>query len=289
MVDAILNDNPETVMVKDRPTNLDKRNEDLEKEIEELENKGKEPVDEIQEELDSTPEPDSKEEQTWKKRYGDLRRWESKKEKDFKNEIKELKSQLKTLGNQKLEMPDVSSEEELEAWMNEYPDFAKILRRVARQEASKMTKEVDDAKGELSKLRREINQTSQERQLQKFHPDFNEIREDDKWYAWLDSKSKRINDAITDPDTEVEYIADIISMFKSETRWGKKKPGPKKEAPEDVTFKSGSGDEPSPEPEFLFSESQIKRMSDEDFEKNEEAIDDAMRKGLIKRDLSGLK
>jgi len=47
-----------------------------------------------EEQVDDGPEPESAEERTFKKRYGDLRRHAQKKESDFQKQIDDLKSQL---------------------------------------------------------------------------------------------------------------------------------------------------------------------------------------------------
>src|SRR6056300_91213 len=68
--------------------------------------------------LDETSEdsePESAEEKTFKKRYGDLRRHAQKKEDDLQKQIDELKQQLEASTKKELKYP--KSEEELSAWM----------------------------------------------------------------------------------------------------------------------------------------------------------------------------
>ena len=73
-------------------------------------------------------EDDSKlsaEEKNFKKRYGDLRRHQQKKEEEFTAKIEALEAQLTKAANKELVLP--KTDEELEAWSKEYPDVASII------------------------------------------------------------------------------------------------------------------------------------------------------------------
>ena len=63
----------------------------------------------------------SKEELTFKKRYGDLRRHLADKEKGWNDRIENLEKQLNLATKNELVLP--KSEDEIDAWSKKYPDF----------------------------------------------------------------------------------------------------------------------------------------------------------------------
>ena len=124
-----------------RNTNKEKIEKE-EKEIEELQKAIQEAGDQPAKEEVAEPEPESAEERTFKKRYGDLRRHSQKKESDLQKQINELKSQLDTATKKQIKLP--KSEEELEAWATEYPDVAKIVETIAIKKSQEQAKELED-------------------------------------------------------------------------------------------------------------------------------------------------
>ena len=70
------------------------------------------------------------EEKTFKKRYGDLRRYSQQKEEEYKKEILKLKEQVAGTVNKEIKMP--KSEEELAAWSSKYPDVAQVIETILR-------------------------------------------------------------------------------------------------------------------------------------------------------------
>jgi aspartyl-tRNA synthetase len=82
-------------------------------------------------------EPESAEEKSFKKRYGDLRRHSQEQQNAFQKQIDELKSQLQQSTEQQIKMP--KSEEELAAWVQSYPDVAKIVETIALKKAKEQS------------------------------------------------------------------------------------------------------------------------------------------------------
>ena len=131
------------VMVKDatptkkafisRPYSQEERLKKDEEELARLieEQKGSKETSEEKEE--SEAEPTSAEEKTFKKRYGDLRRHTQEKEKQFQNQLNELKTQLEQATKKEMKLP--KSDEDIEAWAKDYPDVAKIVETIAMKKA----------------------------------------------------------------------------------------------------------------------------------------------------------
>lgn len=70
-----------------------------------------------------------KEEESFKKRYGDVRRHLATKEKEFNARIQELETQLSKATKNELVLP--KSEEEIAEWTKKYPDVAAIVETIA--------------------------------------------------------------------------------------------------------------------------------------------------------------
>ena len=112
---------PKKVAFVDRKSANSNRIEQDEKELKELlEEKEEAPEVEAQE-----AEPVNAEEKSFKKRYGDLRRHQQKKDKDYEERIKALEQQLTESTKSEIKLP--KSDEDIDAWATKYPDVAAIV------------------------------------------------------------------------------------------------------------------------------------------------------------------
>ena len=112
----------------------------------------------------------SAEEKNFKKRYGDLRRHQQDKEKEFNAKIEALESQLSKAANKQLVLP--KTDEELEAWTKEYPDVASIIETIADKKSKSAAKDIEDRMIELEEMRQDAHRDKAEAELVKIHPDF---------------------------------------------------------------------------------------------------------------------
>ena len=133
-------------------------------------------------ETDSKDEILSKEEQTFKKRYGDLRRHLADKEKSFADQIDQLKNQLDLATKNELVLP--KSDEDIDAWAKKYPDVASIVETIATKKARETSQDLDKRVKEIENLRESAKIEKAEAELLALHPDFNEIREQDEFHDW---------------------------------------------------------------------------------------------------------
>jgi hypothetical protein len=113
-------------------------------------------------------EPESAEEKSFKKRYGDLRRHSQKQAEDFKKEIESLKQQLESSTKQEIKLP--KTEEELETWAKEYPDVAAIVESIAIKKAREQSKNLEDKMKQYEDLRVEASKEKAEVELLAIHP-----------------------------------------------------------------------------------------------------------------------
>ena len=242
-----------------------------------------------------SPQPDedgnddpnmSAEEKTFKKRYGDLRRHSQQQQAQFQKQIDELKEQLTKSTENQIKLP--KSEEELEAWAAQYPDVAKIVRTIAMKEAAAQTAEFESRFKALDEREQKTAAEKAELELKKIHPDFDKIRESDEFHDWVEEQPKWIQQALYENDTDYVSAARAIDLYKADKNLKGGKPAPRsdKEAASSVRVRSSSS-EPSGGTEGVFYESQVNKMSIREYEKNQEAIEKAIRSGKFVYDVSG--
>ena len=258
------------------------RIEQEEKELEELKKQNTGQVEE--EEKEPEPEPVTAEEKSFKKRYGDLRRHSQKKEQDFQKQIDELKTQLDASTKKEIKLP--KTEEEIDAWAKEYPDVAGIVETIADKKARERSSDLDKRLENIETMRVEAVKEKAEAELMKLHPDFSDIREDDKFHDWADAQPKWVQDALYENVDDAKSVARVIDLYKIDAGISTKKGDNKKSAATAVNTRSKASPTADESNNYI-RESQVDKMSDKDYAKNQEAIMEAMRTGKFVYDLSG--
>lgn len=227
----------------------------------------------------------SAEEKNFKKRYGDLRRHQQDKEKEFTAKIEALESQLSKAAKKQLVLP--KTDEELEAWTKEYPDIASIIETIADKKSKSAAKDIEDRMIELEEMRQDAHRDKAEAELVKMHPDFIEIRQDDTFHNWAKEQPKWVQDALYENVDDAKSVARVIDLYKIDkgiTNKKKAKPD-EKAAASSVKTKSAAAPEPD-ESAKMIRESEVANMSIKEYEKRAEEIMDAQRSGNFIYDMS---
>ena len=227
----------------------------------------------------------SAEEKNFKKRYGDLRRHQQDKEKEFNAKIEALESQLSKAANKQLVLP--KTDEELEAWTKEYPDVASIIETIADKKSKSAAKDIEDRMAELEEMRQDAHRDKAEAELVKMHPDFIEIRQDDTFHNWAKEQPKWVQDALYENVDDAKSVARVIDLYKIDkgiTNKKKAKPD-EKAAASSVKTKSAAAPEPD-ESAKMIRESEVANMSMKEYEKRADEIMDAQRSGNFIYDIS---
>ena len=279
-----------TAFMNKRSTHEDRIKKD-EQELEKLKKEAlgdtEEPAKEVEEEkAEDKEEPKNAEERTFKKRYGDLRRHSQEKEREFQKQLDELKGQLEKATKQEIKLP--KSEEEIEEWAKEYPDVAAIVETIATKKAREQSdsinlklKEIDELNAKNAKERAEV-------ELLKIHPDFADIRESDDFHEWAEEQPKWVQDALYENSEDARSAARAIDLYKSDRNIGKKeKVNSGKEAAKAVATKTQKSIPDTEGKTSMIKESDVQNMTAEEYEKNSDAIMEAIRSGNFIYDLSG--
>jgi hypothetical protein len=226
----------------------------------------------------------SKEEQSFKKRYGDLRRHMADKDKKTEERIKALEDQLSKATRNELVLP--KSEDEIAEWAKKYPDVAGIVESIADKKARERSSDLDKRLENIEKMRVEATKEKAEAELMKLHPDFIDIRQDDKFHDWAEEQPKWVQDALYENVDDAKSVARVIDLYKIDADISTKKSDNRKSAATAVNTRSKASPV-ADESNNYFRESQVDKMSDKEYAKNQEAIMEAMRAGKFVYDLSG--
>ena len=253
--------------------------EDDEKEIEELEKQraGSE------EETEVEDEPEHPEEKTFKKRYGDLRRHLQKKEDEHRKEVMAVRDQLSNLTKTQVRLP--KTDEEIEDWANKYPDVAKVVETIATKKARESTKDIEEKLSYIAEKEQRVNREAAETKLSKIHPDYDELRSSTEFHEWAEKQPKMIQQALYENDDDPEAAAKAITLYKLETANDKGESDPK-EAARTVTTRRKTS-EPTGNNKTKWSESKVRKLSGQQWEKFSDEIQEAISSGNFEYDESG--
>jgi len=229
---------------------------------------------------EATPDeerPVNAEEKVFKKRYDDLKRHYDSTVNKHKDEVTKLRRQLEEEAG-KIQLP--KTKEEIEAWRTKYPDVYDVIETIAYTKADEKTKKIESELKELETKQVSVQKEKAEVELAKLHPDFNEIRQDEKFHEWVGKQDATIQGWLYDNATNATLAARAIDLYKVDTGYGKKKTTNKSlEASKSVT--STARKEVDVTNKKVWKLSDIAKMRPQEFVKHEKDIDLARREGRI--------
>jgi hypothetical protein len=247
-------------------------------------------TDEAEQEVEQEAEPEveakplDREEETFKKRYGDIRKHLADKEREWETKLEQMKSQLDLASRNELVLP--KSDSDIEAWAKKYPDVAGIVEAIADRKAAERSGDLDIRLKEIEKLRTQATKEKAEVELMKLHPDFSEIREDNAFHDWAEEQPKWVQDALYENTDDARSVARVIDLYKQDKGIAKLKvKNDDKAAASSVSTRRGATPEPDQSSNYL-TESAVNKMSSKEYDKRQEEILEAMRTGKFIYDMS---
>jgi hypothetical protein len=220
-------------------------------------------------------------ESTYKKRYGDLRRHTQQQLQTKEQELAQLREQLEVASRKQIKFP--KTDEEIAEWATKYPDVAKIIDTIAQKRAQEALSEGERRMQGLVNLEQKMNKKEAEQALLALHPDFPQIRQRRDFHEWVQDQPKYIQDALYKNSTDATAAGRAIDLYKADlSKKAKNNPtGAAQSVKSGSTANVGTGTKGS------FTESQVAKMSDAEYEKNEEAILASMHSGKFVYDITG--
>ena len=220
--------------------------------------------------------PVDAEEKVFKKRYDDLKRHYDSTVNKHKDEVSSLKTQLDDHAD-KIQLP--KSKDELEAWRTKYPDVYDVIETIAHTKADDRTKQIQTGLKELESQQAVVQRDKAEIELSKFHPDYTEIRGDEKFHQWVSEQDSTIQGWLYENTSNAKLAARAIDLYKVDTGYKKKKTNNSLEASKSVTSTSKREIDTTNKKTWKISD--IARMKPVEFAKYEKDIDLARVEGRI--------
>lgn len=237
---------------------------------------------ELKEETQEDDSNLSREEKSFKKRYGDLRRHMSEKENEWKERLSALEKRME---GENIRPP--KSSEDIEQWASKYPDVAGIVETIAAKKAQEMFSKAEGKLQELNEAHEEASRVKAENIIRKTHKDFDDLRAADEFHDWADEQPKWVQDALYENSDDPKSVVRVIDLYKSDKGLT---PAAKKEktkaAASSVTRRTKTQVDVA-DANDVIRESDVARMSDKQFEERSDEINKAIRSGKFVYDVSG--
>ena len=275
---------PKKVLVNKKNSAYDEKIKKEEEELKELidEQKGevetKETSKKDKEEVELTDE-----EKSFKTRYGDVRRHLAAKEKEYNAKIKELEDQL---GQTKKLVPP-KSDEDLQAWIDKYPDVAGIVETIADKRAKQMFDKANIQLEELSKAKEEATRSRAENAIREAHSDFDKLRDSDEFHNWVEEQPKWVQNALYENTDDPASVVRVLDLYKIDNGLTKSDKKNKTKAAASLVDRGSKTRVDAEEVSGTIKESDIERMSASEYARQADKINEAMRSGKIIYDISG--
>jgi len=225
----------------------------------------------------------SDEEKSFKTRYGDVRRHLAAKEKEYNAKIKELEDKLGQ--TEKLVPP--KSDDDIAAWAEKYPDVAGIVETIADKKAKQMFDKANLQIEELNKAKEEATRSRAENEIREAHSDFDKLRDSDEFHNWVEEQPKWVQNALYENTDDAASVIRVIDLYKVDNGLTRSDTKNKRKAAASLVDRGSKTKVDPSEMSDKIKESEIAKMSDAEYAKNADKINEAHRSGKIIYDLSG--
>lgn len=229
----------------------------------------------------------SAEEKTFKKRYGDLRRHSQKTETELRKEIEDLKKLVEQTAEKQMKLP--ARDEDIDAWARQYPDVYRIVESIAVKKAKETQKGLEERIRQVDETEKETARQKARVELLKLHPDFDKIEDDDDFHNWAEDQPKWVQDALYENDNDYRSAARAIDLYKADkginTRRYRQEDS--RSAAQAVNTRGRSTPNATADQNGVYYESQVQKMSMQEYEAKQEDIVKAMRAGKFVYDITG--
>ena len=215
----------------------------------------------------------------YKKRYDDLKRHYDKKLEEWKKEREGLEAANK-VSDTGVQVP--TTPEEITEFKQKYPDVYKVVESVASMQAEQRA---GDLRGEIDSLKKreeDLIVQSAYKELTTLHPDFTQIKTDEKFLEWLDQQPESISDGIYKNNKDARWASRVLDLYKADVGMTKEPRKTNKSAAQAV--KSTKAKEIVTDTDAnkkVWKGSDIARLKPWEFEKHEADIDLARKEGRI--------
>ena len=219
----------------------------------------------------------------YKKRYDDLKSHYDRKLNEFKAREQEL---IEEATKNKTSYKAPKTVEELEQFKSKHPDIFEVVETVAHMQSEEKAKVLEERLSALQDRETELVRKDAEKRLRDNHPDFDDIRNSDDFHSWAKSQPDSIQTWIYNNAGDADLASRALDLFKKDKGIGASKKvkksssrQSKKTAADMVSTKTTNVE---PRQAKIWTESEIAKMSLDQFDKHEEEIRQAQAEGRIR-------
>jgi len=255
----------------------------------------KDDQDEVEQQIELAPEEESEatpknesfattekegESDAYKKRYDDLKRHYDKKLDEWKSERDALEAANKVTDTG-VQMP--TTPEEVVEFKQKYPDVYKVVESVASMQAEQKTGDLKEKINSLQQREEDLVVQNAYSELLTAHPDFQDIKTDEKFLEWLDEQPTSIANGIYKNNKDAKWASRVLDLYKIDAGISSKKTTStnKQSAAEVVKSPKAREISDSNSNKKIWKMEDIARLKSWEFEKFEKEIDQARAEGRI--------
>lgn len=232
----------------------------------------------------SFAEPKEGSDTDYKKRYDDLKKHYDSKLDEWKREREELAQARRAGEDSGLKASELpKTPEDLEKFKAKYPDVYAIVETVSSMQAESR---LEGLKEEINNLRgreKQMEVQSAYKELINAHPEFPDLKTDEKFLMWLDQQPESISDGIYKNNKDAKWAIRVVDFYKADNGIGKTTKKSKDVDPAAVVARPAAKDvvgEAEPDKK-IWKASEIGKLKPWQFEKLESEIDTAKAEGRI--------
>ena len=211
----------------------------------------------------------------YKKRYDDLKKHYDNKLSEFKQREQQLLAESRVQSQQEYRTP--KNTEDLARFRESYPDLYDTVETVAHMRSEEQIQGLRQQLSSIEQREAEIMRREAENTLKSRHPDFEDIRGDENFHAWAKTQPRQIQDWIYNNPDNASLASKAIDIYKLENGKGQRSKS-KSSAADMVSTKTTRVD---PGQQKIWTETEIAKMSLDQFDKYENEIRQAMIEGRV--------
>lgn len=219
----------------------------------------------------------------YKKRYDDLKRHYDTKLDEWKREREELANARQAgqeSGISNAELP--KTPQELEEFKQKYPEVYSVVETISTLQAEARLKDLKSEVETLKGREKELQVQAAYKELLSQHPDFPQLKTDEKFLSWLDQQPASIADGIYKNNSDVKWASRVLDLYKADMGIGKKTRKTRDaDAAAAVTKSTAKEVVDKQSDKRVWKASEIGKLKPWEFEKLEAEIDAAKSEGRI--------
>ena len=171
--------------------------------------------------------------------------------------------------------------EELQAFKDQYPEVFEVVQTVSSLQAESQLSELRDELGTIKEREKQLEKQKAYEELLRLHPDFDDLKSDEKFLEWLGEQPKSIADGIYKNNTDARWAARVLDLYKADMGQTKKRTKSKSSAADAVTRAPAREVRTTNANEKIWKASEIGKMKPWEFEQAEAELDAARAEGRI--------